>query len=254
MPLDKHQIRQMLEQDFTFQDEFTLATYVDCQAAMLTRPRVFKKFLRKTLKDLGWPIPVATGTGGAIMLATVGWGYLWDPKDQGREWNPSLQPGEEVVLFADVKTTGGSLIRLKAAAEERGLTVIDEVVLYDMAESEIFPTVYLASPYSSSIEGESTARFFTAVKAVADLHRSGYLVYSPIVHFHAVAEIHDLPTDFEYWQDHNSFFMSKLDEVWVLGLYGWSESKGVLFEIAYAKTLGKPVFLVDPDTLERSKL
>lgn len=259
MAISRQDIRKMLEDEYIYQGKFKLSggslsdKYVDCRAAMLERPRMFRKFLTQELQRLGWPEPVATGNGGAIMLATVGLGCLWNPKGHGKEWSPSPTPGTEVVLFDDVKTTGGTLKRLREAAEAGGLVVVGEVVLYDKTDPEMTPTVYLASPYSSPIAGVAGDRFTAALKAVADLQTVGHLVYSPVVHFHPAAMRHKLPTDFEYWRRANLAFVARLDELWVLGIEGWQQSVGVLAEVEYAKALGKPVFVVDPESLERVK-
>ena len=43
--------------------------------------------------------------------------------------------------------------------------------------------------------------------------------------------------------------MSRCDELWCLTLDGWDKSVGVRAEVELARTLGKPVALLCPQTL-----
>jgi orotate phosphoribosyltransferase len=123
--------RHTLEGDFRLSSGLRAGTYVDCRAAMLEHPETFRKFLHRKISAFGPALPVATGTGGAIMLATVGTGYLWNPKGHGVEWSPRPPAGTRVVLLDDVRTTGRTLSELRAACLERGLDVVGEVVLFN---------------------------------------------------------------------------------------------------------------------------
>jgi hypothetical protein len=66
-------------------------------------------------------------------------------------------------------------------------------------------------------------------------------IYSPIVHCHALAIEHDLPKDFQFWQDYNFSILAKASQLWVLTLDGWDVSKGVLAEIELANMLSIPI-------------
>lgn len=260
MAITRQKVRALLEDNYRFTGGFTLSSggkseiYVDCRAAMLRHPRMFRRFLDDELEKLGWPQPIATGAGGAIMLATVGAGYLWNPKGHGREWSPQPKEREEVALFDDVKTTGGTLARLRGAAERAGLKVVGEVVLYDRSDPIHAKAVYLASPYSSPIFGVAEKRFESILDAVAKFQTMGEMVYSPVAHCHPVAMKHTLPTDFAFWQHLNRVFIAKLDEVWILALDGWEHSAGIRGEVEYARSIGKPVWVVDPESLTREPL
>ena len=107
--------------------------------------------------------------------------------------------------------------------------------------------IYLASPYSHEREAVRETRFHDACDAASHLMRQGHRVYSPIAHTHPVAQ-HGLPLGWDFWEPYDRWFVERCDEVWVLTLEGWSESKGVRAEIRIAEELGKPVRYLVPGT------
>ena len=66
-------------------------------------------------------------------------------------------------------------------------------------------------------------------------------VYSPIVSNHEVAKHHDLPKDWAYWEKIDFMFIDACQELWVLMMEGWEESKGVQAEIKYAQARDIPI-------------
>jgi nucleoside 2-deoxyribosyltransferase len=100
--------------------------------------------------------------------------------------------------------------------------------------------VYLASPYSHPDPAVREQRFQAVCRAVAALLRAGHVVFSPIVHCHALVP-HGLPTDWAFWQRVDREHLERCDEVVVLMLDGWEVSEGVQAEIGVARALGKPV-------------
>ena len=103
--------------------------------------------------------------------------------------------------------------------------------------------IYLASPYSHPDAAVRQQRFEAACRAAAELIRQGYVVFSPIAHSHGIAQ-HGLPLDWGYWERHDRRLLAACDELWVLSLDGWHESRGVQAEIAIARAAGKPVRFV----------
>lgn len=113
--------------------------------------------------------------------------------------------------------------------------------------------IYLASPYSAnevpldrtpnSIREE---RFQQACKQAADLMLQGHAVFSPIAHSHSV-EIHGLPAPklgkegYDFWLKQDFSILINCDEMWVLMLDGWKESKGIKAELAFCKRYEIPV-------------
>lgn len=105
--------------------------------------------------------------------------------------------------------------------------------------------IYLASPYTDPDTTVMHQRFLLACTAVGLLTGRGEIVYSPIVHFHPVAQLMDLPRDFEFWRKQNFAMIEICVSVTVLRLPGWETSRGVNAETAYAKLLGRPVTYMD---------
>ncbi len=102
--------------------------------------------------------------------------------------------------------------------------------------------VYLASPYTHPDPAVRTRRARAVSRAAACLMRRGEIVYSPVSMGHAIAEAApELPHDFEWWQHQCMPYLEWADELIVLRLPGWAESRGVKEEIAEARKRGIPI-------------
>ena len=97
--------------------------------------------------------------------------------------------------------------------------------------------IYLASPYSAAPQ----ANFELTEAFVACALRAGRPIFSPVVHCHQIAIDYNLPGDFEFWKDYNFNMLRAAEEMWVLTLPGWKESKGVDGEVDFARSLGIPI-------------
>jgi nucleoside 2-deoxyribosyltransferase len=112
--------------------------------------------------------------------------------------------------------------------------------------------IYLASPYTSDDPAVRQARFEAACRAAAAFIRRGHVVFSPVAHSHCIAQ-HGLPVDWGFWERHDRRFLAACDELWVLTLDGWRESRGVQAEMTIARALGKPVRFVSEAELAKEK-
>jgi nucleoside 2-deoxyribosyltransferase len=104
--------------------------------------------------------------------------------------------------------------------------------------------IYLASPYTGT--SEQQADRFDIVCQVAGkiiLDRK-FPVFSPIAHSHPIATRCDLSGEHDFWIDQNRAWLEWADEVWVAMIDGWKDSKGVQWEVEYAKAHGMPVGFV----------
>lgn len=99
---------------------------------------------------------------------------------------------------------------------------------------------YLASPYSHPDPAVRQARYEQARDALAWLLKQRIWTYSPIVHCHELALVHDLPKDHLYWWAYDAEFLRHCDELIVLHVDGWKESKGVAEELQLAILLNIP--------------
>ncbi len=108
--------------------------------------------------------------------------------------------------------------------------------------------IYLASPYSHPDPLVREARFDAACHATAEMLRAGHAVFSAIVHSHPLVRF-GLPSDWKFWEQIDREHLKRCDEVVVLMLDGWRESRGVQAELRFAAELGKPVRYVIPELI-----
>lgn len=101
--------------------------------------------------------------------------------------------------------------------------------------------IYLACPYSHEDPDVRERRVLMADKATAWIMSDGFVVYSPLSHSHRVARHLDNHLDHVFWLNQCASFVEWADELWVLTLDGWKESKGIRVETGMAHRLGKPV-------------
>jgi len=109
--------------------------------------------------------------------------------------------------------------------------------------------IYLACPYKHKDPAIRVKRFEEANKKAAELMQQGYAVFSPISHSHPIS-LYTRPEntqDFKFWLIQDLAFLRDCDELWVLQLDGWEESKGVEMEIITAASLGKPIHYITED-------
>lgn len=100
--------------------------------------------------------------------------------------------------------------------------------------------IYLAIPY---VNFGMNLSYMISNKVAADLLKAGHFVFSPISQCHIMAQEHDLPKDFPFWERLDKCFIDWADEVHVIdvGKKNIEESKGVQAEIKYAKETNKKV-------------
>ena len=106
--------------------------------------------------------------------------------------------------------------------------------------------IYLGSPYSHEDPKVVEERWNATVLATAKFLNWGNMIYSPIVHCHPLAIAHTLPTDAQFWNHYNFHMLSLADELWVLMLNRWEDSKGLQSEIEWATLMGKKIEFISP--------
>ena len=105
---------------------------------------------------------------------------------------------------------------------------------------------YLACPYMHENPVIVAARVDLATQKAAELMMEGYNVYSPLTHSDPIApfipEKHQW--DYDFWLSRDLQIIRRcVDELHVLCLDGWEESKGVGMELDEAEKLGIPIVL-----------
>lgn len=124
--------------------------------------------------------------------------------------------------------------------------------MYNLNQFDLKGMWYLASPYSKYPKGLDAA-FEDVARCAGALLDVGIAVFCPIVHGHHVArhmQPMDCADDHERWMALDRVYLAKCDGLIVAMLDGWEKSKGVQEEIALTRWRKKPVYFLDPETLE----
>lgn len=110
--------------------------------------------------------------------------------------------------------------------------------------------IFLASPYTHQQSHVMQGRYIAACHAAATLANEGFIVYSPIVHWHMPAVLQNMPRDFSFWDTMSYAMLDKASECRVLKLEGWEQSFGVMREISHANLRGIPVTYMEEDDIK----
>ena len=107
--------------------------------------------------------------------------------------------------------------------------------------------IYLATPFSHPDPAISQHRLENVNRYAAHLLGRGKLVFPPLSHG-APIDSREVPGS--VWYELGPRILKGCDELWLLALDGWEDSEGVRMELALARQLDIPVYVVNPDTHE----
>lgn len=111
---------------------------------------------------------------------------------------------------------------------------------------------YLACPHGHPDPSVRDYRFRVATKVAAQLFSQDLLVYSPLTHtIPMFAELHQTAS-WELCMRLDKAMLARCQEIIVITIPGWKESRGVTEELAYAHELGIPSRYIDFDSLTPS--
>lgn len=110
--------------------------------------------------------------------------------------------------------------------------------------------IYLASPYSKYPAGIDKA--FEDISAIAGrLVELGFKVYSPIAHTHPIAKYSGIdPLDHSIWLPFDQAMMNVCGAILVAKMDTWEISFGIGEEVKTFMAADKPVYHLNPVTLE----
>lgn len=107
------------------------------------------------------------------------------------------------------------------------------------------PLIYLASPYSDPDPGVRQKRYEEATRHASILMTEmDIYVFSPITHSHNLEQLEK--RDWQFWMKFSCNLLAKCDELFILKIPGWNESKGVFMERHIAKMLKMPITEIEP--------
>jgi len=111
---------------------------------------------------------------------------------------------------------------------------------------------YLATPFTL-FKGGLNEAFQSASALAACLMRAGIPVFCPIAHSYPIAKYGGIdPTWHEFWLSGDKPLMEAADALVVGMMDGWDQSRGVSEEINVFRTADKPIYFLNPETLEVS--
>jgi len=99
--------------------------------------------------------------------------------------------------------------------------------------------IYLASPFSHINPAIRQHRFEQARRFTIEALRDGQALFSPIVYGMDMEK--EIGTAYEPWLALNKAMILACDELWCLCLDGWSDSRGVKWELEFAYELGRTI-------------
>lgn len=112
--------------------------------------------------------------------------------------------------------------------------------------------LYLASPYSHQDRKVRQRRYQLACEFVALASQHDLTVFSPIVHYHQLANTYKLPLDANFWWSTNRRHLLASVGLIVLEIPGWEDSRGVFQEVQFARQHKKVI--LRGSLLEGSKM
>ena len=105
--------------------------------------------------------------------------------------------------------------------------------------------IYLAAPYSHPDKSIREHRVEMVNRKAADLMTQGNLVFSPLSHSHPISQYCTAnPCDHDFWLKQDLWILAICDEMHILCLNGWAESKGIKAEIDFAEKHGISVRMI----------
>ena len=115
--------------------------------------------------------------------------------------------------------------------------------------------IYLATPYIHDDKKICAKRCLEVTKAAAYFMDQGKVIYSPITHGDAINKfMKQQAGDHKFWLAQCLPHVVGASAIYVLGLDGWVDSKGVRWEVETGWAFNIPVFYVDSDTYELTEM
>jgi len=108
--------------------------------------------------------------------------------------------------------------------------------------------IYISVPYTGTTE-ETQERMECAFDYFVALAERGLHAISPVLVGHQLIKRGKVTSAYDFWLPYSQDLLERCDEVHVLALPNYADSKGVRFEVNLAATLGKNLIIIDPQTM-----
>lgn len=115
---------------------------------------------------------------------------------------------------------------------------------------QTIPLVYIMSPYFDKSDRIRMNRFRTVEFYTSRLMRRfrNAMFYSPIAYCHPIAEKFGLPTDLEFWREHDQCMIARSQLGIILRDTGWEGSEGIAWERGVFESHSTPYIFDDVDS------
>ena len=111
--------------------------------------------------------------------------------------------------------------------------------------------LYLAVPFTHSSPKLREHRFQTACRAAAKLMTARIVIFSPLSHSVPIAQYGNLDDmDHAYWMAMDIPHLERSDELLIIALDGWKESRGVKEEMLFALENNMPITMIEEKDIE----
>lgn len=108
--------------------------------------------------------------------------------------------------------------------------------------------IYISVPYTGTTE-QIQERMNHTFAYFAYLAECGIHAISPVLVGHQLIDRGEVTSKHDFWLPYSQDLLERCDEVHVLAMPGYADSKGVQFEVNLAATLGKTLIIIDPKTM-----
>ncbi len=110
--------------------------------------------------------------------------------------------------------------------------------------------IYLAAPYSSPDSYVEWSRYKKTCSAAARMMAEGIAVFSPLANTIPAVHLGGLDIDHAAFLRIDKTILARCDELLILALDGWRQSRGVQQEAAEAIRLHLPIILVKENEID----
>jgi hypothetical protein len=94
--------------------------------------------------------------------------------------------------------------------------------------------IFISSPYSHPDDNIREQNYEKVSQIVAEYVSNGVIAISPITYGHTLIKFKNMPNDWQFWNNFCLSLLKRCDELWVLKMDGWNNSKGIAEEIEFA--------------------
>ncbi len=106
--------------------------------------------------------------------------------------------------------------------------------------------LYLACPFTHFLPEVMEHHYRTSCIAAAKLMKSGIVVFNPLSHSVPINEyLHGIEDQHSFWMGIDLPLLRRCDELLIIGLENWTESRGVKAEMFEAMAYALPITLIE---------